>query len=63
MTPAKSSWLFTVTLIGESSISAANAKYMIRTASLHSHDGLYAVNITTRHGDCDSADHPRGSSS
>ena len=57
MTPAKSSWLFTVTLIGAASTSATNAKDMITTASLHSHDGLYAVNITTRHGDCDKHHH------
>jgi hypothetical protein len=52
MTPAKSLRLFAVALMGTTSISVTNAKDMITTASMHSHDGMYAVDITTRHGDC-----------
>ena len=45
MTPAKSLRHFAVAFMGTASISAANAKDMITTASTHSHDGIYAVDI------------------
>jgi hypothetical protein len=57
MTPVKYSCLFAVSLMAAASISAADAENKITTASMHSHDGTYAVDITTRHGDCDKHHH------
>jgi hypothetical protein len=57
MTPTKSLRLFGGALMGAASISVANAKDMISPASMHSHDGMYAVAITTLHGDCQKHHH------
>jgi hypothetical protein len=52
MTPAKNSRLFAVTLMGAASISAASAQDGSRSIGKHHHDGTYAVDLTTKHGDC-----------
>lgn len=57
MTPAKYLRSFAVILMGAASINAANAEDKIAHASMHSHDGTYAIDITTRHGDCDKHHH------
>lgn len=41
------------TLMGAALASAVYAKDESTAAGLHNHDGLYAVNVTTKHGDCD----------
>jgi hypothetical protein len=38
--------------MGAASSGAANAEERITAAGKHHHDGTYAVDITTRHGDC-----------
>jgi hypothetical protein len=46
MTPAGYSRLFAAVLMGAASTS------VVKAGGLHNHDGLYAVDITTKHGDC-----------
>jgi hypothetical protein len=55
MTPAGHSRLFAAVLMGAASINAA--KSQVAFATTQDHDGIYAVDITTRQGDCDKAYH------
>lgn len=57
MTPVGYPRLFGATLMGLASASAVNAEDKIAHASMHSHDGIYAIDITTRYGDCDKHHH------
>jgi hypothetical protein len=51
MTPAGYTRLFATVLMGAASINAANAQEQL--AATQNPDGIYAVYITTRQGDCD----------
>ena len=51
MTPAGYSRFFAAVLMGAASITAANAQ--VDLISTQNPDGIYAVYITTQHGDCD----------
>lgn len=51
MTPAGYSRLFAAALMGAVSIDSAQAQ--VELASAQNPDGVYAVDITTRQGDCD----------
>ncbi len=55
MTPAGYSRLFAAVLMGSATINVANAQDA--QASTQNPDGIYAVFITTRQGDCDKAYH------
>ncbi|HUZ91088.1 MAG TPA: hypothetical protein VMU78_04200 [Methylocella sp.] len=51
MTPAGYLRFFAAVLMGAASVSAANAQ--VELTSTQNPDGIYAVYITTRQGDCD----------
>jgi len=54
MTPAGYSRFFAAVLMGAASITAANAQNArVELTSMQNPDGVYAVYITTQHGDCD----------
>ncbi len=54
MNPAGYSRFFAAVLMGAASITAANAQNaQIELTSMQNPDGVYAVYITTQHGDCD----------
>jgi hypothetical protein len=55
MNPAGYSRLFAAVLMGSASINAASAQDAV--AANQNPDGIYAVYITTRQGDCDKAYH------
>jgi hypothetical protein len=57
MTPARYSclFLFAAVLTGAVSMNAANAP--VASAATQNPDGIYAVDISTRQGDCDKAYH------
>jgi hypothetical protein len=55
MTPAGYSRFFAAVLMGAASINVANAQEAL--AAAQNPDGIYAVYITTRQGDCDKAYH------
>jgi hypothetical protein len=55
MTTTGYSCLFAAVLTGAVSINAANAQ--VALAATQNPDGIYAVDITTRRGDCDKAYH------
>ena len=55
MTPEGYSHLFIAVLMGAASINAANAQ--VALAATQNPDGIYAVDISTRQGDCDKAYH------
>ena len=55
MTPEGYSHLFIAVLMGAASINAANAQ--VALAATQNPDGIYAVDISTRQGDCDRAYH------
>jgi hypothetical protein len=53
MTPTGYPRLFAAALISAASIHAANARSKVAPATKYNHDGIYAVDITTRQGRCD----------
>ncbi|MGI8569005.1 MAG: hypothetical protein ACR2KT_08005 [Methylocella sp.] len=55
MTPIECSGLFAVALIGAAAANAAHAQG--GSAAQQNYDGLYAVDIVTRHGSCDRGYH------
>jgi len=55
MTPARYPCLFAAVLTGAASMNAANAP--VASAATQNPDGIYAVDISTRQGDCDKAYH------